>query len=109
MKDSVVQRMRAELEQEREALSARLESIDLVLDNLSRVYAGMAPVTPRAKKIPRATPSPRLVKDDDTDAVQRRVDLLRVIGKSEVGLTLGELRKQTPKMDGKDRSNALRP
>ncbi len=95
------------LRAERPPLGARLDAIDLALDNLVRVWPPtLTRAAPTRKKA--APPQPiRLVAGDSSAASHRRDVLLAAIGKSDAGLTLAELRKQTPKMDGKDRSNAL--
>lgn len=54
------------------------------------------------KPRPTSAPAP-----ESTDAVSRRADVLSAIRKSDVGLTVGELRRVTAKMKGPDRSNAL--
>jgi len=96
---------------ERTPLAARLDAIDLAIDNLSRVYGLHGTPQPLPLE-PRAKGGPKLVRrakagSDDSEAAARRDVLLTAIGRSEFGLTLAELRKHTPKMDGKDRSNAL--
>jgi hypothetical protein len=98
----------AALRQERVPLASRLDAIDLTIDNLSRVYGLHGTPQP----LPLAERKPRLVakgkrEDASGEAVERRALLLKVIGDSQVGLTLSDLRKRTPKMDGKARSNAL--
>lgn len=98
----------ADLRSERLAVAARLDAIDLALDNLGRVYG--EPV--RAVKDKPSKPSkPQAVKRFSSvtslDADTRRDQLLTVIKKFDVGVTMAELRKALPNMDGKARSNAL--
>lgn len=81
------------LRQERAPLAARLDAIDLAVENLSRVYG--------INGTPQALPL------EEDDAITRRDSLLRLIRGAARGLTLPELRKATPAMAGKDRSNAL--
>lgn len=92
------------LREERGPLAARLDAIDLAIDNLSRVYGINGAAQPLPFKVHRAS---AVKETNGTEAATRRDLLFTVIAKSEVGLTLAELRKATPKMDGKDRSNAL--
>lgn len=108
----------AALRSERVPVAARLDAIDLAIENLSRAWGiggevqteiaferrVKRPYKKRASKEPQQV-DVRLV--DGTDAAQRRDVLLGVIAKSEVGLTAAELRKMTPKMAEKDRTNAL--
>lgn len=98
----------AALRQERTPLAARLDAIDLAIDNLSRVYGlhGIPQPLPleRRRKVRRQHPKR---PNDSPGAEQRREQLLAVIGRVDAGVTLGVLRKQTPQMDGKERSNAL--
>jgi len=97
-----------ELRRERTPLAARLDAIDLAIDNLTRVY-GISGIDQRLPiDRPRVVRRKEAPVAEDSDASARRDALLSVIGKSDVGLTLSELRKATPKMDGKDRSNAQR-
>lgn len=95
----------AALRSERGPLAARLDAIDLAIENLSRVYgiSGTPQPLPMTRLLPK---KPRAVKEDG-DAMARRETLLAVIGRADLGLTLSQLRNATPKMDGKDRSNAL--
>lgn len=103
----------AALRAERVPVAARLDAIDLAIDNLSRAWA-MGGVV-QAKKRTYATREPKAIAkpvevlkaNGHTDAAQRRDVLLAAIAKSDVGLTVAELRKMTPKMDDKDRTNAL--
>lgn len=46
-------------------------------------------------------------ESSDSDAERRRSALLELIGKAPAGMTHPELRKLTPKMSTRDRSNAL--
>jgi hypothetical protein len=96
----------AELRTERAACSARLDALDLAIENLQRVFALDEP-EPLALVRSKKTPGHRKAVQGDTEAAGRRAELLRVIAASPVGVTIGELRKKTPKMDGADRSNAL--
>lgn len=98
----------AAIRAEREALASQVAALDAALLALDAVF-GDAPAQPRkAVRTVIGRALPEFVPDgDDLKAVQRRDVLIRIIGKSPVGVTLGELRKQTPKMDGKDRSNSL--
>lgn len=100
-----------ELRTERHAVSARLDALDLAIMNLELVY-GAAPKRPatKAKRAPvRKAPAAvgPVAVDDGTDASQRRAFVLALIAKAEVGLTGGEIRKHTPKMSAKERSNAI--
>lgn len=51
-------------------------------------------------------PSPRSA-GDVTDAERDRQEVLKALGRSEVGLTLPELKRHIPKMEQMRRSNAL--
>jgi hypothetical protein len=101
----------AQLRAERSPLAARLDAIDLAIENLGRVYGlhgqPQAQVSERRQQPERREKAGIRLVAEDGNAVARREQLLTVIGKSPVGLTLSDLRKQTPKMDGKDRSIAL--
>lgn len=100
---------------ERTPIAARLDAIDLAIANVERIWEPSAEAAPAVQKkrpyVKRAAQKPAPVAKADAaesgPAGERRTTLLTLIVKSEVGLTLGELRKLTPKMDGKDRSNAL--
>ena len=107
----------AALRDERLPLAARLDAIDLAIDNLSRVYGlhGMPQALPlerpdvarrkpgRPKRAPVAVP----VTGRSAGAVARRDLIAGLIDRAPHGLTIAELKKATPKMDDKDRSNAL--
>lgn len=100
----------AALRAERGPLAARLDAIDLAIDNLSRVFGinGTPQALPlEAKPERRKKPRLKLSGGGKNDAAQRRDLLLAIIGRSDVGVTISQLRKATPKMDGKDRSNAV--
>jgi hypothetical protein len=89
------------LKTERLAVSARLDAIDLAIENLQRAF----PTAKSAKK--EAAPKVRRIASDDGDAASRRDLLLTAIGRAEMGLTIGDLRRLLPKIEGKERSNAL--
>lgn len=115
------------LHAERAPLAARLDAIELAEKNLQHIWAPEdAPDRratirrpPKERRLgPRrrtgvvkrtVVDAPRAPKAgvETSDAAARRELLLGLIQKSEIGLTLGELRKATPTMDGKDRSNAV--
>jgi hypothetical protein len=97
------------LRSERLPLAARLDAIDLAIDNLSRVFGAHGSPQPLSTARTTVAPPRRSLREavTDSDAAARRVQLLDVIGKSDVGVTLAELRRSTPQMDGKDRSNTL--
>lgn len=101
----------AGLRSERLPLASRLDAIDLAIDNLSRVYGLHGTPQPLPLEAPRKARKPAAVKlravRDTSGAEERRALLLSMIGKSDVGVTLAEIRKQTPKMDDKARTNAL--
>lgn len=105
----------AALRAERLPLAARLDAIDLAIDNLSRVYGlhgSPQPLPLERRQVERCKPralSPRAVADAGigSEASQRRDLILGLLTKAPHGLTIAELRKATPKMDDKDRSNAL--
>lgn len=99
------------LRAERGPLAARLDAIDLAIDNLGRVY-GMnstppsRPIEERRKKLRKVQPeAPTLGRS--VEAIARRDLIVGLIRKSAHGLTGRELRLATPKMDEKGRSNAL--
>lgn len=99
----------AALRHERGPLSARLDAIDLAIDNLSRAYGLNEKPTPKVLHVERRKYQ-RAAKPDapvDLGAALRRDQLLEVIGKTPAGVTLPQLRKALPKIDGKARSNAL--
>ena len=83
----------AALRAERPAIAAQLDAIDLALDNLLRAWPGNG-------QAPKKLGGARSADD-------RRARLLTVIGQSDGGLSLAELRQATPTMRGKDRSNTL--
>lgn len=103
----------ATLKAERGPLASRLDAIDLAIDNLSRVYGLHGTPQPlpleRRPTERRAGRTPKIVKGAKVtgSAIERREVVLTAIAKSEVGLTLEGLRKITPTMDSKDRSNAI--
>jgi hypothetical protein len=98
----------AALKAERGPLAARLDAIDLAVENLGRVYglSGRPQPMPTPKARPKAT-THKVAAKDDTAAAERREALLTFIAKQEQGATISDLRKHAPRMDGKDRSNAL--
>jgi len=102
----------AALKAERGPLAARLDAIDLAIDNLSRVF-GLSgtpqpePLRVERRKTRRVWPPKSKGEREDTAAVERREALLAVIAKHETGATIADLRKHAPKITGKDRSNAL--
>jgi hypothetical protein len=98
------------LRQTRAGVQARLDAIDLVLENLQRL--GPIGVVDGALERPqrgRRRRSDRSVKprSSDSAAEERRQQLHQAIAKAPHGLTVADLRKAFPKMDGKARSNAL--
>jgi len=102
------------------ALQSRINAVDLALANLAVLWPEDA--TAPARRI-STRPTKKLVKaraakvhllvaphngpGSTSDAADRRARLLELISKSEVGLTIADLRQRTPKMDPKDRQNAL--
>lgn len=98
----------AALSAERQPLQARMDALDLAIDNLRRLWPVQAG-RQKAQKTAKSKPpkEPRIRPETGTAAAIRRELLLSLIGKAPVGLSAGELRKQTPKMDTKDRGNAL--
>lgn len=100
----------AALRAERVPVAARLDAIDLAIDNLSRAWSiggeVQEPIAFERRKQPRIVRSHNAV-GDSSEAAERRKEILRLIFESEAGMTAAELRKHTPKMDVKDRSNAL--
>ena len=99
----------AALKAERGPLASRLDAIDLAIENLSRVYglSGIpqpAPLRIERRAVKQAKGS---TKGGDSAAVERCEALLTLIRKAENGATIADLRKATPKMEGKDRSNSL--
>lgn len=97
----------AALRTERTPLAARLDAIDLAIENLSRVYGlhGTPQPVPLSKA-PHGRVKPE-TEPRNTEAQARRDIILALIGKAEYGLTAADLRKGTAKMADKDRSNAL--
>ena len=107
------------LQAERATVQTRLDAIELALDNLTRIWEVAPTRRPRRRKAPRAVTERRQtarrqvrtgpvgVVKGHPDDVQRRETLLSVIGRSEVGCTIADLRKATPKMDGAARSRAI--
>ncbi len=118
------------LQAERAPLAARLDAIELAESNLKQIWApddapdrrGVVrrPVKERrlgprrAQKAKRGIVAPKPVEPkpmsaatSTSEAGARREQLLALISKAEVGLTIGQLRNATPKMDIKDRQNAL--
>ncbi len=101
----------AALKSERGPLASRLDAIDLAIENLSRVYGihgkpQPLPLHVERRKSRRVWPV-KGKPENDTVAVERCDLLLAIIGKAENGATIADLRKATPKMEGKDRSNSL--
>lgn len=94
-----------QLRQERMPLADRVDAIDLAIENLQRIWGvhGDQPTLAFEQK------SRVLAKStNQTSTAQERQDvLLTLLSKAEHGLTLMDLRGLTPKMSGKDRSNAL--
>lgn len=102
----------ATLRSERSPLAGRLDAIDLAIENLSRVWGlgGQAQATiPFVRHAPleKASKPNGSVASDTSEASARRSVLSDFIRRSESGMTTAELRKHTPKMDPKDRQNAL--
>lgn len=115
------------LRTERQRVSGELDTIDLALTNLCRLYeldavtlAEEPAVRSTRRKVvtrrqkpggrspkPAAPPAMKAPAPSGVDAAARREQLSALIGKSEVGMTVADLRKATPKMEGQDRSNAL--
>lgn len=101
------------LRQERAPVAARLDAIDLAIDNLTRVWGvhGVPQALPlerrqKERRVPRRAAATKAAPGDGA-ALKRREILRAVIHKAPHGITLGDLRKQTAAIDGKDRSNAL--
>lgn len=90
----------ADLRIERMALMAKLDAVDLVLDNLARVYD--VPPTARPARTVRVQQ-----QGEDSDAAGRRATILAFIQGNAGATTLGALRAHTKKMDPKARGNAL--
>lgn len=93
----------ARLRADRAPLAARLDAIDLAIENLTRAYE---PIAAKAAA-PAAAVHRRRARRDMTSAAERRTTLLALIARAPRGLTAAELRLQTPEIDGKARSNAL--
>lgn len=85
------------LRAERGPLAARLDAIDLALDNLSRVWPTDTEPARRGRRAEKG----------DSKATQRREVVFEAIESSAAGLNGRALREQTSKMSGKDRSNAI--
>jgi hypothetical protein len=110
----------AALREARAPLAARLDAIDLAIDNVARVWgvngAAASPAAVKARRragtkrqgapVKRATKA-RAVKVAGGAAAERRSTLLALIEKADVGLTHADLCTRTPKMDGVGRRNAL--
>jgi hypothetical protein len=113
MNAQALESVMSELRQERASVSARLDALDLAIANLTAAYGLDAPLLPGlkvARRAPAAKPKrqyQRRAAATNSDADVRRAQLLTVIGKSTVGVTIAEIRKATPAMDAKARSNAL--
>jgi hypothetical protein len=87
--DASVTALIADLHAKRRALQASIDAVDLVLENLARVYPAAAP--------PGAVGSA---------AAARRAELLELL-RARGGLTMPELRAVTPRMPAPARRNAL--
>lgn len=114
----IVTEVIAQLRAERTPLAARLDALDLAIDNLNRVYGLSGTPQPEPLAQPKVrrqrvvrklveTPKPEATLGRSVEAAARRDELLGLIAKSEYGLTAKELKKATPKMAEQDRSNAL--
>lgn len=105
----------AALRAERVPVAARLDAIDLAIDNLSRAWSiggeVQTEITFERRKLPRIVRRAKANDDvqhgDESDASVRRKEILGLIFEAEAGMTAAEIRKHTPKMNVKDRSNAL--
>lgn len=100
----------AAMRAERGPLAARLDAIDLAIENLSRVYGlhgSPQPAPLKAVRAVRRAPRQTRAPSDGGAASARRDEILTIIGRAAVGSTAADIRKQTPKMDSKARSNAL--
>lgn len=111
------------LRDERVPLAARIDAIDLAVDNLNRVYGlhgtpQPLPLERRQVRRPRTLADAvkrhagkpqggTEAKGDTSVATERREALLSAITKSAVGLTAAELRAKFPKYASQDRSNTL--
>jgi len=103
-----------ELRATRDQVAAQLADLDAGIRIIEKLNGSPAVVQParavrRASKTParRIPPLEQKRISGNEDARARREVLLGLISKSEVGLTIGELRKAAPKMDRRDRQNAL--
>lgn len=86
------------LRTERSAVAARLDAIDLALDNLRRLYPESTPAPARHQRRAPASEA----------ATLRRMAIMTAIRQSaDGGLTIRQLKAATSTMDGKARSNAL--
>lgn len=99
------------LKAEQAPLTARLDAIELTIDNLNRVWGLHGTPQPLPLTIERPA-KVRKVKSlaaavEGSEAVVRRALLLGLIEKSGTGLTLAEIRKHTPELDNHTRANAL--
>jgi hypothetical protein len=110
---TLVLEMLTVLRAERAPLAARLDTLDLAIANLERLFPpAPEPMVRRVKFIRRGQKSVKPTRSADdlrraSAAQARRDELLAVINKSDVGLTIADLRKAFPKLGSKDRSNAL--
>jgi hypothetical protein len=113
------------MQAERAPIAARLDAIDSAIQNVSHIYGlsdDSQTASPQktekrkyrraatrrvARKMTAAEKSVSAGAGGSGDAAVRRATLFDLINKSEVGLSVGELRKATPKMHGQDRLNAL--
>ena len=90
------------LRAERHLRQAQLDAIDLAIENLQRVW-------PEAPPTRKTRPSKRQARaaGDSSEAETRRQTVLALITKAENGATIADLRRWTPRMGAKDRSNAI--
>lgn len=105
------------LQTERHVVSARLDALDIAINNLELLWPAvrMTPAKPRSVPARRRTKSavaprrvaPTKAAGDTSDAAARRELLLDAIVKSEVGLTRGEIQSRFPKMSEQDQRNGL--
>jgi len=87
------------LREERQRVSARLDAIELSIENLGRVF----PET----TVGVAAPSRQVRVSKDSDAERRREMVLATISRARAGLTGRQVRKGTPGLKSKELSNAL--
>ena len=87
------------LREERQRVSARLDAIDLSIENLGRVF----PQT----TVGVAAPSRQVRVNKDSDAERRRDMVLATISRARAGLTGRQVRNGTPGLKSKELSNAL--